>query len=339
MRLSGKITAINALLKARVFNKKTPLLVTWEITRRCNVRCKYCSIWDDAPEELDTTQIFSIIRELSLLGTQVIHFTGGEPLLRSDFGQILEYCYKKGILTSLNSNGTLVSSRIDELMTLQVLGVSIDGPEEVHDKVRGAGSYKKAMEALAIARDRGIQIRLLTVLSKYNLDAVDFLLDRAMELDASVVFQPATELLLGGEGRNLTAPEVERYHRVIEQIIVKKRGRQARYIANSVSALKFLYDWPDMKMIRCLASLISCRIESDGRVCICFRNQVRGATIGDGRQSVKDAFMKIPLVYCNKCCCASAVELNCLLSLKFDAIFNTWRYLLYRWLFRDGEGQ
>jgi len=170
MKFSNKIDLIKKVLQAVIFNKRTPLFVSWEITRQCNARCKYCNIWDDSSKELDTGQVLSIIRELSILGTWMIHFTGGEALLRSDFGEILRYCRQRGILTSLNSNGALVPARIDELTTLRVLAISIDGPEEVHDSARGVGSYHKAMDALAVARDRGIQIRLLTVLSKQNLE-------------------------------------------------------------------------------------------------------------------------------------------------------------------------
>jgi len=327
MKFSNKIDLIKKVLQAVIFNKRTPLFVSWEITRQCNARCKYCNIWDDSSKELDTGQVLSIIRELSILGTWMIHFTGGEALLRSDFGEILRYCRQRGILTSLNSNGALVPARIDELTTLRVLAISIDGPEEVHDSARGVGSYHKAMDALAVARDRGIQIRLLTVLSKQNLDAVDFLLEKAMEFNATVVFQPATELLLGGQGLNPMSPEVKRYRRKIEELIVKKKGRQSRYIANSLSGLKFLHDWPDMKPILCLARLVSCRIESDGSVLICFRNLTQKRGLDLRSNSMKDVFERLPSVHCNQCYCAPGVELNCLLSLKFDTIFNTWRYL------------
>ena len=333
MKFLHKIDMINAVFQAIVFQRRTPLLVSWEITRKCNTRCKYCTIWDNPPEELDTEEVFSIIRELSLLGTRMIHFTGGEALLRSDFCHILRYCHERDILTSLNSNGALVPARIEDLATLQILAISIDGSEEVHDSVRGQGSFRKAIDALRVAKDRGMQTRLLTVLSKQNLDSVDFLLEKAMEFNAPVVFQPATELLLGGQGLNPMAPEVRRYRQTIEELIVKKRGRQSRYIANSVSGLKFLHDWPDMKQILCLARLVSCRIESDGSVLICFRNLTKKLGPGLGRESMKDAFGRLPSVYCNQCCCAPSAELNCLLSLKLDTIFNIWRYLLYRWLF------
>jgi MoaA/NifB/PqqE/SkfB family radical SAM enzyme len=255
----------------------------------------------------------------------MIHFTGGEPLLREDIGMILDYCHKKNILTAMNSNGAFVPQRINEIATLHLLGISIDGPENVHDYIRGEGSYRKTIEAITIVRDKGIKLRLLAVLSKCNLDAIDFLLEKAMEFDAPLIFQPATELLLGAETNNPIVPDVGRYKQVIKELLVKKRA--TKYIANSVSGLKFLYDWPDMKRIRCLAQLISCRIQSDGHIIICYRNQNHAAKIDGERYSIKGAFLQLPFVYCNRCCCASAVEINCLLSLKLDTISNSLSFI------------
>lgn len=325
MSLLNKAAYINAIIRAKIFNKKTPLLVSWEITRRCNARCKYCNIWDNPAVELETKQVLAIIQELSQAGTRTIHFTGGEPLLREDIGTILEHCRKKNISTSMNSNGAFVSRRIDEISTLHLLGISLDGPQDIHDYIRGQGSYKGAIEAIAVARDKGIKLRLLTVLSQCNLEAIDFLLEKAREFDAPVIFQPATGLLLGGQGKNPIAPDPGRYKQAIQKLMVKKRA--TRYIANSVSGLRFLYHWPDMKRIRCLAQLVSCRIQSEGNIYICYRNQEEAGKIGRERGSIKEAFLRLPFVYCDRCCCASTVEINCLLSLKLDTIFNSWGFI------------
>lgn len=324
MRLSSKIAAIQAILKVKIFNRRIPLLVNWEITQRCNARCRYCNIWDSASGELDTEKVLSIIQELSLLGTRMIHFTGGEPLLREDIGTILDYCRQKNISTAMNSNGSLVPARIKAIGTLDLLGLSLDGPEEVHDYIRGEGSYRKTIEAISMVRATDIKLRLLVTLSKCNLGAVDFLLEKASQFDAPLIFQPATELLLGAETDNPIAPEAQRYKQIIRELIARKKS--TKYIANSVSGLKFLYDWPVMKRIRCLARLVSCRIQSDGRMYICYRNQDQAPRI-DQNHSFKEAFLQLPFVYCNRCCCASAVEINCSLSLKPDTILNTWNFI------------
>jgi MoaA/NifB/PqqE/SkfB family radical SAM enzyme len=327
MRLSNKIVAVYAALKAKIFGKRTPLLVSWEITRRCNARCKYCNTWNNASKELDTGAVISIIHQLGELGTRMINFTGGEPLLREDIGMILDCCHKNNISTSMNSNGSFVPQRINELNDLQALGISIDGPEEVHDRIRGEGSFRMATEALAVARDRGIRLRLLTVLSEFNLESVGFILKKSVEFDAPAIFQPATKLLLGANEANPIAPDVRRYREAIKELIARKKGRESRYIVNSISGLKFLYNWPDMKRIQCLLNLITCRIESDGNVRICYRNHDQAVKIDEKQRCVKDAFSRLPFIYCDRCCCAATVEMNCLLSLKLDAIFNTWSYI------------
>lgn len=322
MNFRIKTSVVTSVLKARLFNIRTPLLVNWEITRSCNARCRYCTIWDAPPQELNTAQALSIIEELGILGTRMVHFTGGEPLLREDVGILLEQCHKKNILTSMNSNGSLVSRRIAELKTLDLLAISFDGPEEIHDAIRAKGSYQGALEALTVARQNGIKVRILTALSKHNLGAVDFILEKAREFNASVYFQPATELLLGSQARNPIAPESGPYRQAISLLIAKKRF--SRFIANSVSGLRFLYSWPQMRRIHCLAQLISCRIENDGNVIVCYRNQEHSVSMQEKSLSVRDAFLRLPAIDCDNCCCAGTVEINCALSFQLDAILNMW---------------
>jgi len=322
MKLRDKLFIVNALLMARVFKKKTPLIVSWAITTRCNKSCAYCDIRNTKIKEMETEHVFSLIKELSRLGTKIIHFTGGEPLLREDIGRIIDYCSEKGILTSINSNGSLMEQRIKELKNLNLAGLSLDGPEDVHDSVRGNGSYKEVIAALALAKSRGISLRIHTVLSKLNLQSIDFLLKKAEEMGAPILFQPSTALLLGGNQQNPLSPDEKEYKRAIGYLITKKR--ETAYIAHSISGLKFLYNWPQLKKIRCQASLISARIESDGRVDICFRNQFKSKPIGANEVTFQGGFYSFPYFYCDQCCCPSSVELNCLLNLKLDTVFNTW---------------
>lgn len=324
MKFKDKLFCINAVLKARVFKKNTPLLVSWAITTRCNKNCKYCDIRNTKIKELETGRVLSLIDELSRLGTKIIHFTGGEPLLREDIGTIIDYCSERGILTSINSNGSLMAQRIQELKNLNLAGLSLDGPEEVHDYIRGKGSYREVIAALTLAKNTGINIRIHTVLSKLNLRYIDFLLHKAKEFDAPILFQPSTSLLLGGNQDNILSPDEKEYKETIEYLIMKKRKN--KYIGHSISGLKFLYDWPHLKKIWCFARRISARIESDGSVDICFRNQF---TLKQGNADdipFRKSFNSLPFLYCDQCCCSSSVELNCVLSLNPDAVFNTWNF-------------
>jgi len=332
MKLKDKFFIINSLFMARVFKKKTPLIVSWAITNRCNKSCAYCDIRNIKVKELETGKILSLITELSRMGTIIIHFTGGEPLLREDIGLIIDYCNEMGILTSINSNGSLMKQRIEELKNLNLVGLSLDGPKDVHDSIRGEGSYEEVIAALTLAKNRNISLRIHTVLSKLNLRSIDFLLDKAGEFGASILFQPSTALLLGGNQQNPLSPDEKEYKQVIEYIIAKKN--KTKYIGHSVSGLKFLYNWPHLKKIRCQARLISARIESDGNIDICFRNQFKSIPVGSGNIAFQKGFYSLPVLYCDQCCCPSSVELNCMLSLNLDTIFHTWN--LSRKLFKSG---
>jgi MoaA/NifB/PqqE/SkfB family radical SAM enzyme len=322
MKIRDRLFSINAVLKALVFKKKTPLMVNWAITNRCNKSCLYCDTRNIVVKELETGQALAIITELSEAGTKHIQFTGGEPLLREDMGMLLDYCSERGILTSINSNGSIVGQRIKDLSNLNLLGLSLDGPEQVHDYIRGKGSYGEVIAAIALAKERGISTRIHTVLSRLNLQSIDFLLAKAEAFRTPIFFQPSAALLLEGNQKNRLSPDEKEYKQAIGYLIAKKR--KARYIGNSISGLKFLHNWPYLKKITCLASLICCRIESDGSVDICTRNQFKAPRKNTDDTGIRRRFYRLPFLHCNRCCCALSVDLNCSLHLNPDAIYNAW---------------
>ncbi len=320
MKTSNKLLAAYMLLKAKLLKRRFPIIVSWSLTYRCNYRCKYCGIWNNKSEELNTKQIFSLIDEMAQIRTQRIHFTGGEPLLRDDIEVILSYCKKKGIGAALNSNGSLVSKRIEGLANLDLLSLSLDGPEEIHDAIRGKDSYREVMDAIELARQKNIKVRFITVLSRLNLNTIDFILNKAKELKTVVVFQPATRLLLEGKSINSLAPFGKEYSQVIAKLIREKRKN--RYIGNSISGLRHLYNWPRPTKLPCVNSLIVCRIEPDGSLYGCGDNKRKDHTVNCAGLGFKRAFDNLTPLSCKECWCASFVELNCLFSLKLDTIFN-----------------
>lgn len=320
MRLKKKMRAVKSLIQAKLYKRRTPLIVGWSITNRCNSRCKYCNAWDMKSEELQTRQIFSVIEELSRLGTLKIQFTGGEPLLREDLGQIIDFCKEKGIITAINSSGSLFAKKINELKNLNLLCLSLDGPEPTHDYLRGEGSYRGVMEALDVARRNNIKIRFTTVLSKVNLDDVDFILAKGEEFKAYVLFQPATTHLLRSNNLNPMVSAEEEYKRIISDLLIKKK--KSKYLGNSVAGLRHLYNWPKKTQIRCWKGLIACRIESNGDVYICPREKGKMRPINCGEKNFKIAFYNLPFLSCDSCWCAANVEVNFLLSVKLSTILN-----------------
>lgn len=321
MNINKKIGIAYKLLEMKLINKRCPVIVSWVLTYRCNRQCIYCDSWKIKSDELNTESILLIIDEMARTGVQVLHFTGGNPLLKEDIGAIIDYCKKKKINTDINSNGSLVKEKINELAGLDLLSLSLDGDEETNDLIRGKGSYRDVMEAIEVVKQRGLKLRFTTVLSKLNLNAVDFILKKAQELKIHVVFQPARFYTLAGLGKNPIAPVEEDYKKIISELIVEKRKN--RYIVNSISGLKYLYNWPNPTETKCVNSLIICRLQPNGDMYGCGRNLNRSNNVPSCKKlGFKECFESLIPVTCKECWCASFVEINHLFSLNLDAIIN-----------------
>lgn len=172
-----------------------PLYYGLEITRRCNLRCKMCQNlnWlnnnpysEQCKDELSTEDWFKVLDNLHWFN--IASFLGGEPFIRKDFLQLLAYASNR-CRTHFITNGQLITkSHIEEIVRyapkrmtgrgLIFVGISIDGPEEVHDNIRGQkGAFNKAVEAayyLRKAREargkRAPRIHITTVLQSDNVD-------------------------------------------------------------------------------------------------------------------------------------------------------------------------
>ncbi|MEK7733356.1 MAG: radical SAM protein, partial [Planctomycetota bacterium] len=158
-----------SLIYCHLFKIDKPLFIVLVTNNSCDFKCVYCygnyGHRKGIPD-FTTKELLKIIDELKEMGTTILTLHGGESLLRKDFGEILNYAKLKGFYVSLNSNGTLVPKRINELKCLDNLCISIDGNEESNDKNRGKGSFNKAMSALEIAKQNKIPIVVSATLTK-----------------------------------------------------------------------------------------------------------------------------------------------------------------------------
>jgi MoaA/NifB/PqqE/SkfB family radical SAM enzyme len=167
-----------------------PLYVKIKLTWRCNLRCQMCNYWRQerhnalSPELLRTT-----VDELAKLGCGKIHLSGGEPLLREDLFELIEYMVDKGMRVNLTTNGTLLSrEKAQRLATsgAKSISVSIDSPEaKIHDRIRAKGAWKRTIKGLrnlrrAIRKAKAkTKIRLNTVISRTNYESLIDLPDLA----------------------------------------------------------------------------------------------------------------------------------------------------------------
>lgn len=322
MNLETKFAFLKSIIQVKFLAQRIPLIASWHLINRCNRRCKYCFRWEMASEEMTKEEIFKVIDELEKMGTRVIIFSGGEPLLRDDIGEIINYSRSKKIFTGLTTNGDLVERKIGEIKNLNMLKLSLDGPQQIHDFLRGEGSYDKVMEAIRAAKKIGMPVKLNTTLTKYNIEAIDFLLGKAAELNTQVKFQPVSHVHAMGRDISALLPGEDKYKETISRLIRLKKHNP--YIINSVSALKYLYTLPQSKKINCYAGRIICCIGADGNVAPCSATRDRFNSNNCLTTTFMDAFNKLPPIFsCNGCWCTSTLELNCFLESSFGMILNT----------------
>jgi MoaA/NifB/PqqE/SkfB family radical SAM enzyme len=329
MRLKNKIFSAYIIVSSKLFKRKIPLAIRWQLTNRCTSRCKYCNVWKTKSYELTTKQIFNIIDELSKMGTQRISFSGGDPMLRQDIGKIIDYCSKKGISTSMNSSGNLIKERINDLKNLDLLKLSLDGPKEIHDSNRCKGSYSKVIEAVETAKKNNLRFTFATTLTKFNINQIDFLLNKGKEYNTVVAFQPLKVLYMGIKMQEINeiSPSRRDFKKVIKRLI-KEKKKGNKNIRNSIRELYYIYNWPNYKRINCAAGNLFCMIETNGDVIPCDRIYYDKKPLNCLKDGFKKAFKNMPNTsHCTGCGFCGALELSYLGSFKFDIFKDIKRFV------------
>ncbi len=134
---------------------KGPVSAAIDITYRCNYNCPYCYVGcfsDAIRRELSKKEIFSVIDELAKLDVLVLCLCGGEPTLRKDLFDIIQYANEKGIDVNMVTNGSLISDNFASKLAesgIAAVQVSLDGSKpEIMEKLRPKGSYDRAINAI-----------------------------------------------------------------------------------------------------------------------------------------------------------------------------------------------
>ena len=166
-----------------------------ELTLRCNERCIHCGSRcgeHDRVPELSLEQYKTILDDVKRdFGTKQVELdiTGGEPLLRRDFFDIMGYANSLGFRWGMTSNATLINDDVAHRLHecgMKTISVSIDGLEATHDALRGwKGAYAGAMKGInALIRHGGFQaIQVTTVVNHRNYGELPALFDILKELD------------------------------------------------------------------------------------------------------------------------------------------------------------
>ena len=159
-----------------------PICLTWELTYACNLACVHClsSSGRRDPNELTTAEALAVLDELRALQVFYVNIGGGEPMLRRDFFEIVDYATSHDIGVKFSTNGTFIDRQAAErLATMSYLDVqvSLDGVDQAtNDAVRGDGSYAKARAAMDHLAAAGFgPFKISVVVTRHNVDQLDAL--------------------------------------------------------------------------------------------------------------------------------------------------------------------
>lgn len=198
--------------------KKRPLLVNLELTKHCNARCEFCACWQvESPNELKSYK--EVVKNLRPV---VLSVSGGEPLVRKNWFELLKevrpYCHYLVMIT----NGALLTEKIaDQLSSigLNQLAISLDYNDETHDNVRKIpGLYKKISSIVPKLTGRQYKVVLNSVIMESNLDHIIPLAHQAKSWGAGISYSSYCSLKRNEDGLMISKSNYVKLHEVVNEL-------------------------------------------------------------------------------------------------------------------------
>lgn len=328
------------LLLYKLTKRRFPAHVAISVTNRCNLACTYCFARYNSRDKdnITTEKMIALIDELCCRGTRLINLTGGEPLIRKDLGQIIDYItLKKGLKCSLSTNGLLLEKNINVVKNISSINISLDGNEKQHNRNRGTQDYSKVIGAIELAIRYNIPVSTCTVLNKHNVDCIDEIINLAKEKGFLAIFHFPYGRLKQKENSGLSPLSPGESTKAMQKIIDYKNAGYPIYYSNKTHL--YIRDWPykqpnrillkkdrinrnNFKIIPCQAGDLYCFIDANGYVypCTVLSGQIQAYNFLEvGFQKAWDF---LPKVRCQACAFFFQNELNLLLSLDMNAWKN-----------------
>jgi radical SAM protein with 4Fe4S-binding SPASM domain len=256
-----------------------PLVVSWNLTRKCNLKCPHCYInatTQQLKNELTTEESKRLIDQICEVSRPLLILSGGEPLLRKDVYELVRYGAEKGLKMGLGSNGSLIDDAAAKKLKeagIETVSISLDShiPEQ-HDEFRGVvGSWEKAVRAIKALRENGVLVQVNTTVTQQNYDQIDDIMSLAEGLGVEnfhLFFLVPT-----GRGTKIADISPAKYEGMIKTAFAKAAKHKLN--VRPSCAPQFMRIAKDMSMdmrqwIRgCIAGLYYCRVYPNGDITPC----------------------------------------------------------------------
>jgi radical SAM protein with 4Fe4S-binding SPASM domain len=249
-----------------------PLIIGWELTLTCNLRCAHCGSTAGHPrrDELTTAEALDLCEQFPALLVQEVDFTGGEPLLRADWPVIAARLIELGIPTNVLTNGLAVDADMVARMKdagISGVGISLDGLEATHDAIRcRKGSFRAVLDAIAALQNASLPFNVITTINALNLGELPEMLALMQAVGVEGWrLQPIIEM---GRVRSHAELHIDRSAVFrLGSFIQEARRSSTRVQIICSDGLEYVGDDdPDRPWLGCSAGIMSCGITSDGKV-------------------------------------------------------------------------
>ncbi len=276
LKFSGEDKSIKMhIIKDALYVPNAPFAVTLQLTARCNLSCPYChrTIKED---ELSTEEVKSLLKHLWENKVFSINVSGGEVLLRADALEIFRHANEMGFRWGISTNGILMTEDIARSLKrygISSVHVSLDGPREIHNKIRGP-NFDKVINSIKILKKNDIKVTAVTVINQINQGYFGEILDICEKNDVDI---HKTNYLLEvgfGKGTKINLGK-ERLKEFCSIWIEQKKKRKIMMIAETPFACSLGPEYnndekrPIVLKRSCPAGFTTACITPNGDVSIC----------------------------------------------------------------------
>src|SRR5260370_5207199 len=249
-----------------------PICLTWELTYACNLACVHClsSSGKRDPRELTTRQCKDIIDELERMQVFYVNIGGGEPTVRPDFWELVDYATAHHVGVKFSTNGLRITPEVARRLAgsdYVDVQISLDGATaEVNDAVRGAGSYAMALRAMQNLADEGFAgFKISVVMTRHNVSQLDDFMALADTFGAQLRI---TRLRPSGRGADVwdqLHPTAEQQHELYHWLLA--HGENVLTGDSFFHLAGYGQELPGLNM--CGAGRVVCLIDPVGDVYAC----------------------------------------------------------------------
>lgn len=309
-------------------------LVIYYPTSRCNSRCVSCDWWRHTGErDMTSSEVLALADALPRLGTRVVVFSGGEPLVRHDVFDLAAAFRARGVTLHLLTSGILLNNFADAVAAhFSRVCVSLDAAEEpLYERIRGVAALDRVARGVARLRSLApaLPVTARSTLHRMNFRELPRLIDRAKDLGLDQIsFLPAdVSSLAFGRDRlpvdgqlALDTCEIPLFAEVVEQTIAAySQDFESRFIAESPDRLRRLPQYyaalageKPFPRVECNAPWVSVVVEADGSVRPCFFHERIGSIretplatlVAENLRAFRRAFDVESNPVCTRCVCS-----------------------------------